>query len=103
VPGGAGSPRPRPVSPPGRPGPAAQTCGLAGERLIRLAFAGALEDPGHLGQQVGATVCELPELGHRGGLLLAAQVAPPRPVACLAVYLGDEETVRLRTLIDHAF
>jgi hypothetical protein len=49
------------------------------------------------------SVCELPEPGHRGGLLGLAQVAPPRSVACLAVDLGDEETVRLRALIDHAF
>ena len=36
------------------PAPAftAQSHGLARERLIRLARAGALEEPGHLGQQI---------------------------------------------------
>ncbi len=85
------------------PGLAAQHRGLAGERLVQLALARALKDPGDLGQEVGPSARELPELGHRGGLFLAAQLAPPRPVPRLAVELGDEQAVSLRALIDHEF
>ena len=41
------------------PGLAAEHRGLPGERFIQLALAGALEDPGHLGQEVGPAVREL--------------------------------------------
>jgi hypothetical protein len=40
---------------------------------------------------------------HRGGFLVAAQLAPPGTVARLAPDLGDEDTVSGRALIDHAF
>ena len=85
------------------PGLAAQPHGLARERLIQLALAGALEDPGHLGQQVGPAARQLAQRGHRGALLGAAQLAPPRPAPRLALELGDEQPVSLRALIDHAF
>ena len=85
------------------PGLAAQHRGLAGERLIRLSLARALEDPGHLGEQVSASGGKLPEFGHCGGFLVGGQVPPLRPPARLAVDLGDEEPVSLRALIDHAF
>ena len=85
---------------PGRP---AQTRCLTRERLVRLALPRAFEDPGHFGQEVSPAARERPELGHRGGFLVAAQVPPLRPAARLAVKLGDEQPVRLRALIDHAF
>jgi len=74
-----------------------------GERLVRLALAGSLEDPGHLGQQIGPAARELAQHGPRGGFLVAVQLAPPGTTARLAVKLGDEETVSLRALIDHTF
>ena len=49
---------------------AAQRGRLAGERLIELALAGALEDPGHLGEQVSAAVGELAQRSDRRGLLV---------------------------------
>ena len=64
---------------------------------------GALEDPGDFGEQVGAAACEVTELGHRSGFLVAVQVAPPGAAARLAVKLGDEQPVSLRALIDHMF
>ena len=46
---------------------------------------------------------QLAERGHRGGLLVAGEFAPPGPVARLARELGDEDTVSSRPFIDHAF
>ena len=46
-----------------------------GQRLVQLAFARSLEDPGDLGEQVGTAARELAELGHRGGLLVAGERA----------------------------
>jgi hypothetical protein len=86
-----------------RPGLAAQACGLACERLIRLALAGALEDPCHLGEQVGPPAGELAQPGRRGALLGGGEIAPLRMMARLAEQLGDEDTVSLRALIDHVF
>ena len=60
-------------------------------------------DAGHLGEQVGPPSRELTELGHRGILPVRGQLAqagvPPRRTG----QPGDEDTVSLRTLIDHAF
>ncbi len=104
-----GGPPAPPLGDPGRDrlqvgaGLAAQTCGLACERLIRLALAGAVEEPGHLGEQVGPAAGELAQRGHCGTLLGGGEIAPLRVMARLAVQLGDEEAVSLRTLIDHAF
>jgi transposase InsO family protein len=39
----------------------------------------ALQDLGHLGQQVGLAAGELAERGHRGGLLVAGEFTPPGP------------------------
>jgi hypothetical protein len=74
-------------------GEPAQPGGLAGERLIVSAFAGALEDPGDFGEQVGPAAGELAEFGHRGGLLVGGEVAPPRAVPGFAGQFGDEEAV----------
>jgi len=85
------------------PGLAAQACGLACERLIRLALAGTLEEPGHLGEQVGPPAGELAQPGHRGALLGGGEIAPLRMMARLAEQLGDEDAVSLRALVDHVF
>ena len=53
------------------PGHPAQPRGGPGQRLVRLALAGALEDAGHLGQQVGPARGQRAEFGQRGRLLLA--------------------------------
>jgi hypothetical protein len=63
----------------------------------------ALEDPSDLGQQIGKARGQRAQLGHRGGLLIGGQFPPAGPVAGLARQLGDEDTVSLRTPIDHAF
>jgi hypothetical protein len=101
-------PAPPLLDPPGDlprvgPGLPAQPGGLAGHLLIRLALRGALEDPGHLGQQVTPAARELAQRGHRGGLLAAAQLPPPGAAARLAEKLGDQQPVSLRARIDHAF
>jgi hypothetical protein len=104
-----GGPPAPPLGGPGRdrlqvgPGLAAQACGLACERLIRLALAGALEDPCHLGERVGPPAGELAQPGRRGALLGGGEIAPLRMMARLAEQLGDEDTVSLRALIDHVF
>jgi len=85
------------------PGLAAQRRGLAYQRLIKLTLAGALEDPGHLSKEVRAAARELAQRGHRGGFIVAAEFAPPSAVARLPRQLRDEDTVSLRTPIDHAF
>ena len=81
---------------------AAQRRGLADERLIELALAGALEDPGDLGQEVGAAARQLGQRGYRGGLLVASELMPPRPVPRLPRQLRDEDPVSLRASIDHS-
>jgi hypothetical protein len=102
-PSGAAPRRSRPVSRPGRPGLAAQHRRLTRQRFIQLTLTFALEDPGDLGQQVGPAARQLPQGGHRGGFLVAAQLTPPCPVTRLAVKLGAEQPVSFRLLIDHAF
>ena len=70
----------------------------------RLPLGRALEDPGHLGEQISPAPCKRAELSNRGGFEPAAgQVAPSGPVPRLARQLGDEDTVSFRALIDHAF
>jgi hypothetical protein len=86
-----------------RPGRTAERRRLADERLVELAFAGALKNAGHLGQQIGAAARERGKLGHRGGLLVAGELAPLRPEPRLAGELGYQDPVSLRTRIDHAF
>src|SRR5690349_7686581 len=51
------------------PGHPAQPRRGPGQRLVWLALAGALEDPGHLGQQVGPASGQRPDFGQRGRLL----------------------------------
>ncbi len=48
------------------PGRAARARGLPHERFARLALAGALQDVGHLGKQVGPPGRELAQRGYRG-------------------------------------
>ena len=78
---------------------AAQACSLTGKRLVQLTLGRALEDVGDLGQQVGPTARELPQCRHRGGFLVRGELASFRVMLCLAVKLGDEDTVSLRALI----
>jgi hypothetical protein len=91
------------VSPPGRRPLPAQPGGLPGSRLVQPAFRGALEYAGDLGEQVGAAAREVAQRGHRGVLLVGGEVAPPGVVLRLAGQLGYEDTVGLRTIVDHAF
>ena len=77
-------------------GEPAQGGGLAGERLIVPARGGALEDAGYLGQQVGPACGEFAEFGHRGGLLVAGEVAPSGVVPGGSGELGDQEPVSSR-------
>ena len=64
------------------PGLPAQPGRLPGQ-LNQLAFRGALEDPGHLGEQVGPAVGQRAELGDRDGFLLGGERAPPGAVPSL--------------------
>ena len=77
-------------------GEPAQGGGLAGQRLIMPTLGCALEDAGHLGQQVGPAGGKLAEFGHRGGLLVAGEVAPSGVVPGGSGELGDQEPVSSR-------
>ena len=77
-------------------GEPAQGGGLAGERLIVPALGRALEDAGHLGQQVGPACGEVAEFSHRGGLLVRGEVAPSGVVPGGYGELGDQEPVSSR-------
>lgn len=50
-----------------------------GQRLIKSTLRCALQDPGHLGQQVGPATGELAERGHLGGLLVDGEFTPSGP------------------------
>ncbi len=78
-------------------GLAAQVCGLPGERLVQLSLGRAFEDPRDFGEQVGPAVGERAEFGHRGGLLVLGQLAPPGVMPCRAGELCDEETIGIGT------
>jgi hypothetical protein len=84
-------------------GQSAQGGGLAGERLIVPALGRALEDAGHLGQQVGPAAGEVAEFSHRGGLLVPGEVAPAGMVPGGSGELGDQEPVpsRSETILIH--
>jgi hypothetical protein len=84
-------------------GEPAQGGGLSGERLIVPALGGALEDSGHLGQQVGPAYGKFAEFGHRGGLLVLGEVAPSGVVPGGSGELGDQEPVSSRheTILVH--
>ncbi|SRR6266851_1464329 len=103
------SPAPPPLLRPHRyrvrvgPGLPAQPRGLPGQRLIQVALGRALEEPGHLGQQVGPAAREIAQRGHRGGLLVAGELPPPGTVAGLPRELRYQDPVSLRTIIEHAF
>jgi hypothetical protein len=77
----------------------AQARSLAGERFIVPPLGRALEDPGHLGEQISPAPGKRAELSNRGGFLAAGQVAPSSPVPRLARQLGDEDTISFRALI----
>ena len=53
----------------------------------------ALEDAGHLGQQVGPACGKVAEFSHRGGLLVRGEVAPAGVVPGGSGELGDQEPV----------
>ena len=80
-------------------GEPAQGGGLAGQRLILPALGCALEDAGHLGQQVGPACGKVAEFSHRGGLLVRGEVAPAGVVPGGAGELGDKEPVSRREMI----
>ena len=65
----------------------------------------ALEDAGHLGQQVGPASGEFAEFGHRGGLLVRGEIAPAGVVPGGSGELGDEKPVssRRETILIHLF
>jgi len=71
--------------------------------LVQLALREAFHHPGDLGEQVGPAAREVPQDGHRGGLLLAAQFTPPSMMPGLVPEPGDEDAVSCRALIGHAF
>lgn len=54
-------------------------------------------------QQVGTAASELAHLPHRGLVLVLGYLPAPRVTLRLAVQLGDENPVSLRSLIEHAF
>ena len=70
------------------PGRAVQLCRLPGQRLVKLPLAGALEDPGNLGEQVGPASGELAQLPHRGRVFRPGQVASPGAVPRFPRQLG---------------
>ena len=76
----------------------AQARSLAGQRFIVPPLGRALEDPGHLGEQISPAPGKRAELSNRGGFVAAGQVAPSGPVPRLARQLGDEDTVSFRAL-----
>jgi hypothetical protein len=71
----------------------AQAGSLPGERLVRLPFRGALEDPGDLGQQVGPAARDGAEPGYRGGFLVLGERAPLRVMPGLAGKLSHDHLV----------
>ena len=79
-----------PVSAPGHP---AQLRRGPGQRLLRLALAGALEDPGHLGQQVGPAPGQRSDFGQRGRFLVLGERAPLGAMARLAGQLSHQDPV----------
>jgi hypothetical protein len=84
-------------------GEPAQGAGLTGERLIVPTLGRALEDAAHLGQQVGPAAGKVAEFSHRGGLLVAGEVAPSGVVPGGSGELGDQEPVpgRRETILVH--
>ena len=84
-------------------GEPAQGGGLPGERLIVPALGCALEDAGHLGQQVGPACGKVAEFSHRGGLLVRGEVAPPGVMPGGSGELGDQKRVSSRheTILIH--
>jgi hypothetical protein len=81
------------MAPASGPGHAAQPRRGPGQRLVRFALAGALEDAGHLGQQVGPAPGQRAQFGQRGRFFLVGERASPGAVARFAGDLGDEQTV----------
>lgn len=88
---------------PGRPGKSAQTRRAPRQLLVHLALMRALVEPGDLGEEVSPAACDGLELGHRGGLLVAGQVAPFGAMPRLPGQLGDKEPVSLRAHVGHMF
>ena len=86
-------------------GQAAQPGGRPGQRLVRLALRCPLEDPGHLGQQIGPAVGQRAEFGQRGRFLLLGERAPPGAMPRLAGQLSHQDPVGLRprSLIPHSY
>ena len=66
------------------PGQAAQPRRGPGQRLVRFALARALEDAGHLGQQVGPAPGQRSDFGQRGRLFVLGERAPPGAMPRLA-------------------
>ncbi len=57
----------------------------------------------NLGQQVRPPGRELAQLGHRDRVLGPGELPPPRVTLCRTRELGDQDTISLRTPIDHVF
>jgi hypothetical protein len=77
--------------------------GLPVQRLGQLPLGRALEDPGDLGEQVGAPGGQVPQLGHRGIVLGLGEVPPPGVALRCAHELCGEDAVSFRRIIEHAF
>jgi hypothetical protein len=85
------------------PGVTAQACGLPLQRLIKLALAESLQEARNLGQEIAPSPRELVELPHRIGTFVFAQFAPLGAALRRAMDLRREDSVSLRTTIDHEF
>ena len=81
------------MAPASGPGHAAQPRRGPGQRLVRFALAGALEDAGHLGQQVGPSPGQRSDFGQRGRLLVPSERAPPGAMPRLAGQLSHQDPV----------
>ena len=86
-----------------RSGVTAQLRGLPRIWFVQLALGEPLQGPGYLGQQVRPAGRELAQPGHRDRVLGPGELPPLRVMLCRTRELGDKDTIRLRTLIDHAF
>jgi hypothetical protein len=75
------------------PGFEQEISGLAAAGLVDIAFVAADLEPGDLGQQIGAALGELGQLGDRLGLFGFGEGPPPGVVPGRTGDLGGKDTV----------